>query len=260
MFAQILEAMEANCASHASHLHSVIEGARVLDSGDVVIADSGLSDDTFNLVCRARFTDDTARERVADVISETTATKRPFSWWVAPTSTPANLGAILLDDGLSESESEEAMVADLENLPLPRLPEDLAIVTVESAEQLSDYASLMSRNWTPPSPAVVAFYEMAAAAVLDSDCASRFVVGYVGEKPVAGAEIHFNSEVAGLYGVVTLEAHRRKRFGTAVTLAALDLARAAGVPRAVLQASSDGARVYKKIGFTTIGTYTEYAM
>lgn len=232
----------------------------MLAGGDVVIADGGLPDDTFNLVCRARFTEDTASKRVADVIRATTSTGRPFSWWVAPTSTPANLGDVLLEHGLSISETEEAMVADLDEVPPLPPPEALTVVTVETAEQLSDYASLMAQNWAPPSPTVVEFYDKAATAIFDHDCASRFVVGYVGKQPVTGAEVHFNSGVAGLYGIVTLQAHRRKRFGTAATLAALDLARAAGAARAVLQASSDGAPVYEKIGFTTLGTYTEYGM
>ena len=185
------------------------------------------------------------------------AVNRPFSWWVAPTSTPANLGTILCERGLSESETEEAMVAALVDVPPAPARDDLTIVVVESVEQLRDYASLMARNWSPPSPAVVEFYERAAEAILVDDCASRFVVGYRGVEPLAGAEVHFNSGVAGLYGIVTLDAHRRQGFATAVTLAALDIARSMGLTHAVLQASADGAPVYKKIGFTTVGTYTE---
>ncbi|MGW4339166.1 GNAT family N-acetyltransferase [Rhodococcus koreensis] len=65
---------------------------------------------------------------------------------------------------------------------------------------------------------------------------------------------------SGLYGIVRLEAHRRQGLATAVTLAALELVRAVGVTHAVLQASADGAPVYEKIGFTSVGTYTEFAL
>lgn len=260
MYDHILEAMENNCASHASHLHPSVAEARVLTTDDLVIADSGLSDDTFNLVCRARFTEQTARTRVDEVIAMATAVKRPFSWWMAPTSTPADLGTILRERGVSESETEEVMVAALVDVPPAPARDDLTIVVVKSLEQLRDYAWLMARNWNPPSDAVVEFHERAAAAILADDCASRFVVAYRGAEPVAGAEVHFNSGVAGLYGIVTLDAHRRQGFGTAVTLAALDLARSTGMTHAVLQASADGAPVYKKIGFATIGTYTEYGL
>ncbi|WP_305095048.1 GNAT family N-acetyltransferase [Prescottella sp. R16] len=257
---RILDAMERNCASHASHLHPSVAGARVLDSGDLVVADSGLADDTFNLVCRARFTEATARARVDEVIAMARTVDRPFSWWVAPTSTPADLGTILRERGLSASETEEAMVAVLADVPPAPARDELTVVVVDSVERLCDYASLVARNWSPPSPEVVEFHERAAHAILADDCASRFVVGYLGDEPVAGAEVHFDSGLAGLYGVVTLDAHRRQGFGTAVTLTALDIARSRGTTHAVLQASADGAPLYEKIGFTTIGTYTEYAV
>lgn len=253
-------AMEANCASHASHLHHALAGARVHRPGDVVIADSGLSDDTFNLVCHARFAAGGGSARVADVVSTVQATGRPFSWWVAPTSTPANLGSVLRSHGLPASETEEAMVADLGGLTPQPPPDALTLATVETVAQLRDYAMLMAHNWDPPSPAVHEFFERVAPAVLDGRCASRFVVAYADGEPVAGAEIHLSAGVAGLYGVVTLEAHRGQGFGTAVTRRALELAATAGVGTAVLQASADGAPIYRKLGFTTTGEYTEYAL
>ncbi|WP_262982495.1 GNAT family N-acetyltransferase [Rhodococcus sp. MTM3W5.2] len=60
--------------------------------------------------------------------------------------------------------------------------------------------------------------------------------------------------------MVTHEDHRRRGYGTAVTLAAIDHVRREGAERVVLQASEDGASVYERIGFTPVGTYTEYAL
>ncbi|AQA20572.1 hypothetical protein BTZ20_4223 [Rhodococcus sp. MTM3W5.2] len=45
-----------------------------------------------------------------------------------------------------------------------------------------------------------------------------------------------------------------------MTLAAIDHVRREGAERVVLQASEDGASVYERIGFTPVGTYTEYAL
>ncbi|MGE2768763.1 GNAT family N-acetyltransferase [Rhodococcus sp. 1.20] len=60
--------------------------------------------------------------------------------------------------------------------------------------------------------------------------------------------------------VVTLETARRRGFGSAVTLAALDIARERGARTAVLQASSDGAQLYRNVGFEDVGTYAEYSI
>ncbi|MFE7421036.1 GNAT family N-acetyltransferase [Rhodococcus sp. NPDC057529] len=252
--------MEANLASHAGHLHFQVPNARVLDGADVYLADSGLHDDTFNIICRARFSDRDVDARVAAVVGEVRALQRPFSWWVAPTSAPDDLPIVLRAHGLVEAETEEAMVATLTEVPPAPHRGDLVVVAVESAEQLRDYASLVARNWDPPSAAVVDFFAHTAPAILAPTCASRFVVGYRSGEPVAGAEIHVHAGVAGLYGIVTLEEHRRQGLATAVTLAALELVRAEGVTHAVLQASTDGAPVYERIGFTSVGTYTEFAL
>jgi len=44
--------MDLNLAEHACHLHRQLPGATVLQADDLVIADSGLDDDTFNIVAR----------------------------------------------------------------------------------------------------------------------------------------------------------------------------------------------------------------
>lgn len=257
---EILVAMEDNCASHASHLHRFLHGGIVSGLNDVVVADSGLADDTFNLIARARFSTNDVQTRVNEVIDLVVASGRPFSWWVAPTSTPSQLGEVLSACGLRPSETETAMFAVLGDIRPFRDIDGLSIVPVRTVEQLRDYAMLMARNWNPPAPAVDEFFEGVASGILNSKCRSRFAVAYLGESAVAGAEIHLHAGVAGLYGVVTLEEYRRRGFGTAVTSFALQSVRESGVKYAVLQASSDGSSVYRRMGFESIGVYTEYAV
>ncbi|MDR6989599.1 hypothetical protein J2Y66_004116 [Paenarthrobacter nitroguajacolicus] len=76
-------AMEQNLAEHASHLHHNRLGASVAKTADLLIADSGLADDTFNIVAAAQFAQDTAQTRTAETVRTLASTGRPFSWWVA---------------------------------------------------------------------------------------------------------------------------------------------------------------------------------
>ncbi|CRK50483.1 Acetyltransferase [Rhodococcus sp. RD6.2] len=252
--------MDANLASHASHLHPVLSGARVHSTDDLVIADSGLGDDTFNLVCRARFSAEHASDRVAETTALVRESGRPFSWWVGPASTPDDLPDLLRLHGWSEHESEIAMTAELSEIPAPTIPGELRVETVTDGAGLRDYAALMAANWTPPSVTVTEYFAGVSSAVLSATCASTFVVGYVGDRPVSGAEIHVSDGVVGLYGVVTLDDVRRRGYGTAVTLHALDRSRRSRVTTAVLQASADGVSVYTRIGFEPVGRYAEFAL
>ncbi|MEU5216608.1 hypothetical protein AB0G79_10465 [Streptomyces sp. NPDC020807] len=107
--------MERNLAEHACHLHRGAAGATVTEAEDLLIADSGLDDDTFNIVAAARFSAADAEARIAATVGALARTGRPFSWWVGPASTPTDLRTRLTAAGLPASERETAMWADLDD-------------------------------------------------------------------------------------------------------------------------------------------------
>ena len=129
---------------------------------------------------------------------------------------------------------------------------------VRTAAQLRDFANILAANWTPLNSEVLRFYELTASALLANNSALWQYVGYLGEAPVATAELTMGGGVVGLYNVCTQVAYRRRGFGTALTLIPLLDARAHGYLTAVLQASANGEGVYARVGFETFGQVTEY--
>lgn len=254
------EAADRNLVTHMTWVQSRLPGGHVEIGGELVLSDSGLECDTFNFACRARIRG-ALTPVIARAVEHFVSARRPFSWWLGPGDQPPGLGQALRDSGFAAAESEVAMTADLRRLDggAP-VPDGLRIVRASTAEQIDHFARVSAANWDPPDRHVVEFYRRAAALLLRPDAPIRLYVGYVGGDPVATAELTVSEEEVGLYGIATLAAHRRRGYGSAMTLQPLLEARAEGHTLAVLQASADGQGIYGRLGFEPSGEYTEYKL
>jgi hypothetical protein len=184
---------------HFGHLVKAMRTGRVLSEPDLLVADSGLSCDTFNAVACARLSPDSLDDRIKSAIKS--FEDRPFSWWLGPEDRPANLSARLEAAGLSDVEIETAMRLDLTQLrPTVAPTTGFSIRRVTSPLELAHFAAIIAANWSPPDEHVTRFYEQTAAVALQSDCPLRFFVGYSEGEPVATCELTTAPDgVAGLY-------------------------------------------------------------
>lgn len=257
--AQLAEAADANFIVHASWAQHRTAGMTVIDDGQLLLTDSGLPTDTFNLICRARLNTDTAPARVAATLAYFQQVERPFCWWVGPADQPATLGELLVAAGLHQAETELAMAVDLAALRTADLaPAGLLIRRVLTPQELADFAQVNAANWSPPDPLAIRYFQQTASVLLAPDAPQWFYVGYFDGQPVAASELTVGGGVVGLYNICTLEAYRRRGFGLALTLQPLLDARVAGHTVAVLQAAAQGVNIYERIGFHAFGGITEY--
>ncbi|MCE7012052.1 GNAT family N-acetyltransferase [Kibdelosporangium philippinense] len=253
----LLDRMAANFAEHSCHLHRKTAGMTVVETDDLVIADGDMDDDTFNIITGTRFTSSTVDSRIAETVA---AVSDRFTWWVDSTSTPDNLSDRIAEAGFPAMDPEPGMVADLACLPALEIPSGLRIEQVRDAGQFAQYAAILAANWDPPAPGVIGFYARAAAVALDPACQARYFVGYLDDVVVCTTEAFLSHGVAGIYNISTLAGFRRRGFGRAITLSALLAARSEGFETAVLQTSPDGQELYRGLGFTVAGGFTEHSI
>lgn len=260
---QLAEVADENFVVHVGWAQQQAAGMQCFDDGRLFYADAGLPTDTFNVICRARLTEDETPARIAATLAHFRTVGRPFAWWVGPADQPATLGEALLAAGLEAAGTEIAMAVDLARVQSAALqPDGLTIRRVHTLTELQDFAQVMAANWNPPDPQVLIYYMRTAASLLGPDAPQWFYVGYLDDQPVAVSELTISGGVeggvVGLYSVCTLEAFRRRGFGMALTLYPLLEARAVGYHVGVLQASEQGARIYERLGFQAFGGITEY--
>ena len=250
-----LERLRANFATHIVDPLAGMPGARSLVTDALVLGDSGTDCDTFNMVAGASLPAAAADAAIARAVA--TFAGRPFSWWLTTGDAPEDLGARLERAGLRRAETELVMAC-----PLPSggaAASELQVRLVRNGAELAAYADVNHRNWDPPDTRVTAFFAAAAGRVLRADSPFLYVIGEApGGEIVAAGEGCLTGSTVGLYGISTLAAWRRRGYAAAICTAILAEAATRGARVAVLQASDDGAGLYRRLGFQEIGRCTEY--
>ena len=226
---------------------------------ELVLTDSGLPCDTFNIICRARLDGARVRETALEAVSHFARVQRPFSWWVGPADRPEELGSILEELGLAQAEASVAMALPLAPLPAPppRIP-GLEVRRVRTEDELDALAHMAAANWTPPDPDVLRFYRRTAAVLLDPEAPRRLYVGYLAGEPVGTAEATVHAKTVGLFNISTRAAFRGRGIGSMLTWQPLHDASGAGCDLAVLQADAAAVELYRRLGFGAFGEITEY--
>jgi GNAT superfamily N-acetyltransferase len=185
----------------------------------------------------------------------------PGTWHVGPTTRPADLGARLLAHGFRGGEGDLSMAADLETLEA--LHREQTVAPGLHVERVADAAGLETwariRGLDPEGAAesrwVAAMY---ARIGLGDATPWRHFLAWLDGAPVATASLFLAAGVAGVYFVLTVPAARRRGVGAAITLAALDAARARGYRIAVLGSSPMGEPLYRRLGFRGYGRIRVY--
>jgi GNAT superfamily N-acetyltransferase len=201
-----------------------------------------------NVAFGARLDPERVDEAVEAFVAEGEKRNVPLFWWIGQESRPADLGDYLGDYGFAPWGESTLMAADLYGLKEGVAgPRELSVRQAEDRESLKIWCRTTAEGFgmQGSAGALLEWFEGG----VDLGIPLLFYLGYLEGRPVATSLLLLAEGVAGIYFVATLPAARRTGIGYSITLEPLREARRMGYGVGVLQASSAGAPVYRKMGF-----------
>lgn len=252
----IVQAMEANFFAYY-YTYAKLPGGAIHHEPNCTWFVSGVPERWFNGVGPTHFEEATAQSQVANIMSHFRRQNLPMHWSIGPSTTPANLGAVLTAHGLNWGYDEPGMALDLKVMhEVTRTPAGFTIEPVLDLPALKEWAEV----WMEEVPGPVAELCKGVIYRLGLDPAEpwRTYLGRLNGKAVATIRLFYAAGVVSAHHVATVEAARGHGIGTALTVHALREARQQGYRVACLTATPAGLPLYEKIGFRTYATFSGY--
>lgn len=248
-----------NFHRHAYLIPARTPGMQVVHLPHLTYVDSGLSCDTFNII-HINNGKKLKEEELQEALQHYRNRRLDYCLWITEENLTENVRQFFTQNKLTQQNKEAGMVLDLNTYePLQNDLHD-HIAEVKNEQQLADYAGVIANNWNPPDQNVLDYYRQSGGRYLDEKNEILLFVFYFDGVPVCTVELFpSDEETIGLYGLATLEAYRGRGIGSALMSFSLNKAKALGYKKAILQASDDGIRIYRRLGFETLTYYFEYA-
>lgn len=194
-------------------------------------------------IFQASFNDSDIDIEIEQVKSLIQSDKAPDGWTIGPLTKPNNLGKSLLNHNFSDVFHQAGMALDLAKLiTLTHINDALDVKKVENEEELSSWSKIVSTVFH-----IKVDFELLEYLQVQDEV--TFYLGIYNEKYVSALLLYLIPGVAGLHAVSTLPDYRNKNIALEMSIRALLDARDLGYKYGVLQASSMGQSVYKKLGF-----------
>ena len=226
---------------------------------DAVWGTTGIPLAPFNGVSGTTFTDASADARIAEILGWFGERRIDMTWWVGPTTTPADLGRRLEAHGMVVDEIAPGLACRLDDWQPSPLPPGITVAPVEDRAAFHVATEIMFEGFEIPTEVMPLFEERFADFCLGPAAIQRTWLAILDGRPVATSLGFVVDDVVGIYNVATRLDARRRGAGGAVTAAPMAEAARAGARWAILESSPIGRSMYEGLGFRQVSEVTIYA-
>jgi GNAT superfamily N-acetyltransferase len=175
--------------------------------------------------------------------------RNSFTWHITPSSQPENLSQLIMAQNGELLESMPYLVVCLRDVP-----RDFPLLTnfewksIRTREMLTAwiYIYCHARGYAESADQLLRVF---ADLDLTESSPLQLILGYLGDDPVATYSVFIDGEMAGFYSLSTLPEARGQGIGTAISVAAADLAATYGCQMAMLLSEVPSRNICKRLGF-----------
>ena len=245
----MIAANEESCVQFWLH-YGRGPGCEVHEEPDLAWFTTGIPFPLLNGVMRARLAPEDVDGRIEDMVAEFRRRGLPLEWNVGTSTMPRDLGRHLERHGFERALSLPGMAIELRTLSEEgHPPSGFTITPVTSRRDLEAYMRVGASAFEVPEASVPRLIEIEAGMGPEFTDLTTCYLGRLDGRPVATSMLFLAAGVAGIYFVGTAPEARGRGIGEAMTRRALFEARGLGYRVGILQASTMGDPVYRRIGF-----------
>lgn len=254
----LISAMDVNLAAFWA-AYGRAKGCAMQQTPDVLWFYTGVPHPLFNGVDAASLDAADCRPIVDALQAHIDARGAPAMWWIGPRSTSDALDAVLVQQGLEPLGEVPGMAVDLVSLASDKAAiADFSVERVTNAKQQALWARIAAIGTEFSADAINVLEKLEATLNDDGYKAQHRYLGFLNGRPVASSALVLEAGVAGIYAVATIPEARKRGIGRIMTELPLREARQMGYRVGILQASSMGYPIYKKMGFGDVCAYRIY--
>ena len=227
-----------------------VPSVKIQDDNRVLRIDLGPDFGGWNCVSHLDVAPREADRMIEESISYFRSYKRPFLWYVTPSTRPRDLAGRLESHGFTHVADNPGMAADIEELADgPPMPSGFSLEPVEDKGALRRFFDIWTAGYGYPEFIKEPFIRLYADIGFNPERPDLLYLGYLNGKPVATSMLLLEGSTAGIWWVAVLPEARRRGIGTVMTIKPLMEARSRGIRHTVLISSKMGLSLYRRLGF-----------
>lgn len=222
----------------------------VLETNWVQQTTPGAPTTFLNGVYRCELSERGIEEKIRTTIEHYRKLKLPFRWKVTPSSRPANLKTLLLQEGLELKDTLFGLFAEPKELKIPTNPR--TEVKELTLANLEDWLRVQELAWQVPPPGIAYLRHKTTETLKSKSDPYNNLIAYYDGEPVGSAGLRFFPDYAYLAGAAVNPSARKQGVYRTLLAHRMRMIEQRGVPAVIHCLENTSAPICLKLGFEKV--------